>query len=145
MRHNRSSALKISAPIKIMQTVLKPVTSLCPFIFSGLLHPFISLHYCFTHSKCWILYIHHHSSVPGKSQDDVRLDPALPYRPASCYFGSSASVPPNPAYEHRYSVGQSIRSPQLGWICESMSSSHSYTDLPLSMSFLPLHITFEES
>lgn len=24
-------------------------------------------------------YVHHHSSVPGKSQDDVRLDPALPF------------------------------------------------------------------
>lgn len=109
---------------------------------------------------------------------------------------TAASVPQNATYEHRYSVGESLWFPQLGWICESMPSSCSSTgtvykcflksfsfhlqktklsfikrcfeifiyfffffiawfglftylllflDLPLSMSFLPLHITFEES
>lgn len=104
-----------------------------------------SLHHYFTHSKFWVVYVQHQSSVPGWSQDDVRLDPVLPYWPASYYFGSSASVPQNPKYEHRYSTGQNIQTPQHGWICESMSSSCGYTGMPLSLSFLPLHITFEES
>lgn len=93
MRHSRNTTLIRSPRIKIMQTALKPVSHditlyLCPLIVSVLLHPLTSLHHCFIHSKFWILYIHHRSSVPGKSQDDVRLHPALPYRPASCYFGS---------------------------------------------------------
>lgn len=113
--------------------------------FSGLLLPLSSLQHCFTHSKIWILHIRPQSSVPGKSQDDVRLDPALPHRPAFCYFHASASVVKNPTSEHRYSAGQSSQSPHLGWICESWSSSRRTTDLPLSMSFLPLYITLEES
>lgn len=93
MIHSRNTTLITSARLTIMQTALKTVSHditlyLCPLIVSVLLHPLTSLHHCFIHSKFWILYIHHRSSVPGKSQDDVRLHPALPYRPASCYFGS---------------------------------------------------------
>lgn len=140
LRHYKRSAI-----IKIMHIVLNPfsyLSLLCICLFNGLLHPIHPLHHCFTHSKFGIFYIHHQSSVPGKSQDDVRLHPALPYRPASCYFGSSASFPQNPAKEQRYWI---IRYHELGWICESTAFSRSYTDLPLSMSFLPLHITHEES
>lgn len=55
------------------------VIALCSFILSGLKQFFIfsSLHHCFT-AKFWNLHIHHHSSVPDKSQDDDR--------PASRYF-----------------------------------------------------------
>lgn len=63
-----------------LSTVLDPdsflslICSKCKFHFMDFC--ILWLHYhCFTHSKFWILYVHHPPSVPGKSQDDVRIDP----------------------------------------------------------------------
>lgn len=63
------------------------------------------------------------------SQDDVRVGLALPFRPASCCFGSS--VPEKATGKHQNSNVKDTLLLQTRWSSESLASTWSTTDVPL--------------
>lgn len=92
MRHYKTQTLDRAPQSKCSETNFTPIITLHsrPRIFSVLSNTLSSLRYCFHTLQSFGFHpIPPQSSVPGKvSQDDVRLDPVLPVRPASCCFGS---------------------------------------------------------
>lgn len=128
-----------------MYTVLKSVSDLSLLCF-----------YTHLYSVCvFILWVnctivlhtahnHHHSSAPTKSQDDVRLDPDPLHRPAPVIL---ILLPQSLRIQHLVTCTQLAGEYDLLTLDGSVSpcQPHAVTQIPLSMSFLPLHITVEGS
>lgn len=141
-RHYRNAT---SSTIKSMYTVLKSVSDLSLLCF-----------YTHLYSVCvFILWVnctivlhtahnHHHSSAPTKSQDDVRLDPDPLHRPAPVIL---ILLPQSLRIQHLVTCTQLAGEYDLLTLDGSVSpcQPHAVTQIPLSMSFLPLYITVEGS
>lgn len=128
-----------------MYTVLKSVSYLSLICFYAHLYSVCFFIFWVNCTIVWhISHNHHQLSAPTKSQDDVRLDPAPPHRPAPVIL---ILLPQSLRIQHLDIYTQLAGAYDLLNLDGSVRPCplHAVTQIPLSMSFLPLYITVEES